>query len=120
MAAKKFKLFMCCLGNGITVCNSAVIEHGDYKYVAHISNCGNIKFYVKKSYIPDAEMQKIVDAANQNRSEFMERWNKLSDLKKYEIMLDSLPFSDVSPFLKRAIPLDEVIPKLEQKYFKIA
>lgn len=120
MAAKKFKLFMGCLGNGITVCNSAVMENGDYKYVAHISNGGNIKFYVRKSYIPKDAMQKIIDVANQNRSEFMEHWNKLSDLKKYEIMLDSLPFSELSPFLKMAIPFNEIVPKLEQKYFKIA
>lgn len=120
MAAKNFKLFMGCLGNGITVCNSAVMEHGDYKYIAHISKAGNIKLYVRKSYIPEDAMQKIIDAANQNRSEFMEHWNKLSNIKKYEILLDSLPFSEVSPFLKRAIPFDEVILKLEEKYFKIA
>lgn len=28
---KKFELFMGCFGNGITVCNKAVQEHGDYK-----------------------------------------------------------------------------------------
>ena len=43
---KKFDLFMGCLGNGLTVCNKAVMENGDYKMVAHISPAGNIKFYV--------------------------------------------------------------------------
>ena len=33
MTAKKFKLFFGCLGNGITVCNKAVIENGDYKTI---------------------------------------------------------------------------------------
>lgn len=28
---KKFELFMCCLGNGTTICNKAVEEYGDYK-----------------------------------------------------------------------------------------
>ena len=29
MAAQNFKLFLGCLGNGVTVCNSAVMEDGD-------------------------------------------------------------------------------------------
>lgn len=33
---RKFELFMGCFGNGITVCNKAVMEHGDYKRIAHI------------------------------------------------------------------------------------
>lgn len=28
---RKFELFYICLGNGITVCNKAVEENGDYK-----------------------------------------------------------------------------------------
>ena len=51
---KNFKLWMGCLGNGITVCNSAVEEHVDYKHIAHISNNGKIKLYVSESYIPVA------------------------------------------------------------------
>lgn len=42
MAARNFKLFLGCLGNGVTVCNSAVMEGGDFKMVAHISNEGKI------------------------------------------------------------------------------
>ena len=33
---RKFELFMGRLGNGVTVCNSAVQEHGDYKMIAQI------------------------------------------------------------------------------------
>ena len=40
MAAQNFKLFLGCLGNGVTVCNSAVMEDGDFKKVAHISGLG--------------------------------------------------------------------------------
>ena len=43
---KKFELFICSLGNGLTVCNKAVMENGDYKHIAYISNCGKIKWYV--------------------------------------------------------------------------
>lgn len=55
----KFELFMGCLGNGITVCNKAVLENGDYKMVAHISSVGMIHFYVKPSYIPEEAMERI-------------------------------------------------------------
>ena len=36
MKAKKFELFMCCLGDGATVCNKAGKEQGDYKMIAEI------------------------------------------------------------------------------------
>ena len=52
MAAQNFKLFLGCLGNGVTVCNSAVMEDGDFKMVAHISNEGKITWYVGEDYPP--------------------------------------------------------------------
>ena len=52
MAAQNFKLFLGCLGNGVTVCNSAVMENGDFKMVAHISNEGKITWYVGEDYPP--------------------------------------------------------------------
>ena len=84
----KFELFMGCLGNGVTVCNKAVTEHGDYKKVAHISEHGVIKFYVPEDYIPTEEMQKIRNTAEANKAEFLEKWNKKTDIQKYEYMLE--------------------------------
>lgn len=52
MAARNFKLFLGSLGNGVTVCNSAVMENGDFKMVAHISNEGKITWYVSEDYPP--------------------------------------------------------------------
>ena len=52
MAARNFKLFLGCLGNGVTVCNSAVMENGDFKMVAHISPEGKIAWYVSEDYPP--------------------------------------------------------------------
>lgn len=69
MESKKFKLFMGCLGNGITCCNSAVYEGGDYKTIAHISEAGNIKLYVAPDYIPAEDMKRIEAAAAENRKE---------------------------------------------------
>lgn len=84
----KFELFMCCLGNGVTVSNKAVTEHGDYKKVAHISEHGHIKFYVPEGYIPSEEMQKIRNTAETQKAEFLEKWNRKTDFQKYEYMLN--------------------------------
>lgn len=71
---KKFELFMGYLGNGITVCNKAVMEHGDYKYIAHIRETGKIKWYVNPcNYVPGDALLKIEHAANV-QAEKWEKW----------------------------------------------
>ena len=84
----KFELFMGCLGNGVTVCNKAVTEHGDYKKVAHISEHGVIKFYVPEDYIPSDAMQRIISTTEARKTEFLQKWNEKTDLQKYSYMLD--------------------------------
>lgn len=41
-------LFFGCLGNGVSVSNRKVEEHGDYKKVAHIATDGQITWYMKR------------------------------------------------------------------------
>lgn len=94
---KKFELFMGCLGNGITVCNKAVMEYGDYKKIAHISNAGMIHFYVEESYIPEESLGKIKKTAADTRRKFMDYWNSLPALKRYEILLDH---ANIGNFIK--------------------
>lgn len=53
---KKFELFMDCLGNGITVCNKAVMENGDFKKVCHISEQGKITWYVDVGYVSGKDL----------------------------------------------------------------
>lgn len=114
---KKFKLWMGCLGNGITVCNSAVMEHGDYKYIAHISNSGKIKLYVPENYIPAEDMQRIERTAAGQREEFLAEWNKQPDIKKYEKLLDMCSISDYLEIVSnKEITLAEKVKRLEAKY----
>lgn len=89
---EKFELFMGCLGNGITVCNKAVMENGDYKTIAHIAKCGKITWYVNPSnYVPGPELLKIEHAANVQ----CEKWEKwlasMPEIKQYEYLLDNVP-----------------------------
>ena len=53
------------LGNGLTVWNRAVEEHGDYQTIAHISNEGEIKYYVDG--LPDDVVSRIEKAAEQEK-----------------------------------------------------
>ena len=114
---EKFKLWMGCLGNGITVCNSAVENSGEYKYIAHIGNSGKIALYVPKSYIPVEDMQRIEQAAAEQRKTFLTEWNKQSDIEKYEKLLDMLYLSDLTEIINnRELSLAEKVKRLEEKY----
>lgn len=120
---KKFELFMGCLGNGITVCNKAVKEHGDYKEIAHISKHGHIKFYVSENYIPEEAMQKIKETAERNKTEFLEEWNKKTYLDKYEYMMEiptigcGLSVFDVVNDENRHLQLEERVILMEKVFF---
>lgn len=112
-----FKIWMGCLGNGITVCNSAVEHNGDYKHIAHISDNGKIKLYVSKSYIPVEDMQKIERTASEQRKTFLNEWNKQPDIRKYEKLLDMCSHSDYMEIgCNKGITLAEKVKLLETKY----
>lgn len=118
--AKKFELFFGCLGNGVTVCNKAVEEYGDYKTVAHISNGGNILFFVSESYIPDVEMEKIRAMANKMKQEFMTKFESLPAIKQYEIILDCVPIFKFMEFTNDKRPLQEKLQSMREYYYSIA
>ena len=117
---KNFKLWMGCLGNGITVCNSAVEHNGDYKHIAHISDNGKIKLYVSKNYIPVEDMRRIEQTAAGSRKTFLNEWNKQSDIEKYEKLLDMCTISDLTYVFTDVqfdlLPLKEKVKRLEAKY----
>lgn len=100
MKAKKFELWFGCLGNGITVCNSAVMENGDFKHIAHIQPYGKVKLYVKKDYIPTEDLKRIYDMAEKEKVNFLEQWNKLPLIRRYETMLDYLSINEFLEWTK--------------------
>lgn len=83
-----FDLFFCCLGNGTTVCNKSITEHGDYKKIAHISEHGHIILYVSENYIPQKAMEKIQNVAESDKQKFLCDWNKKDCFQKYLYMMD--------------------------------
>lgn len=61
---KKFDLFIGFFGNGATVYNKAVAEHGDYKKVAHIAECGKITWYAEPGTVPGKDLLRIEHTAD--------------------------------------------------------
>lgn len=122
---KNFELFGCCLGNGITVCNKAVMENGDYKVIAHITNGGRIKFYIDnpETYIPDEDMKTIIRWSDVAEKKFKEWWFNLPDIQRYQKMLDAIPYSvllknPLKETLKACTDLREKVTLLEKIYFE--
>jgi hypothetical protein len=120
MQAKKFELFMCHLGNGITVCNKAVEEHGNYKMVAHISEGGNIKLYVPEDYIPPEVIGIIRHEAEMQAKIYHEWFERNSIIDQYEMILDNMPHSEFIEVVHDARPLVEKLPELRLIYYKRA
>ncbi len=88
----KFDLFMGCLGNGVTVCNKAVLENGDFKKIAHIAECGKITWYVNPAlYVPGADLLKIEHCADVQRVNWENWLDTMPEPKQYEILLNRVP-----------------------------
>lgn len=91
---KQFELFMGHVGNGVTVCDKAVQEYGDYKVIAHIANCGKITWYVNPVvYVPQDAMGKI-EKCSENSKQTWEQWlNSMPESQQYEKLLDAVPIN---------------------------
>ncbi|MCD7996415.1 MAG: hypothetical protein LUH21_04190 [Clostridiales bacterium] len=117
MKAQKFELFRGCLGNGITICNKAVMEHGDYKVIGHIGDNGKLKLYVAEDYIPADAMEIIQRDVQEQRQKYLKWWNNLPVETKYSRLLGSLP---IGAFLEvvayKEMSMEEKIALMEEKY----
>ena len=101
MKAQHFELFAGCLGNGTTVCNKAVEEHGDYKKVCHISNDGNITWYVEKDYCPEEALVQIENWADTAKRDYDKWWESIGTYTRYEITLDKMSPKELIEHLER-------------------
>ena len=113
MLTRKFEL--CCLGNGITVCDK-------YKMIAHISNNGIIKLYVSADYIPAEEMEWIQQAAEEKQAEFLKWWNRNTLEWRYFHILDNLDNSEFLEAIRdKSGTFEDKVKRLEEKYllFKV-
>ena len=119
-----FELFMGCLGNGLTVCNKAVEEHGDYQQIAHISPAGNIKWYIPVSSVPVPALLRIehtADAMYHNFKSDLERDLAADRDRTYFRMLEELPARVFREFSEtRHESDDQEIEALKKLYLQYA
>ena len=124
-----FELFMGCLGNGLTVCNKAVEEHGDYKQIAHISPAGNIKWYIPVESVPGPDLLRIehtADSMYHNFKSALERELATDDermiWRTYWRMMDALPYDAMRKFVEetKTAAMPDKIEKLKALYLKVA
>lgn len=88
----KFRLFAGCFGNGVVYCNAAIKEHGDYKKLCHVLECGKIKWYVKPESIPGDVLLKIEHQADVYRANWENSINK-DITKAYARLLNLVPLN---------------------------
>lgn len=115
---KKFELFMGCLGNGITVCNKAIMEHGDFKKVCHISEYGKINWYVDIGYVPSGDLLAIEHQADVLYQKFNNAFDSWNELKKYDYLLNKAKLNDFMEVIQmKDKTLSEKIQFLKDKVF---
>ena len=112
--APAFDIGMGYLGNGLTVWNRAVEENGDYQTIAHISNEGEIHYYVDG--LPEDVVARIEQAAAQEQQKALfSATYKIGD----KVYLDGKPFEITRVDDWNVTLMDRSVqnpqPRLEQK-----
>lgn len=115
---KNFDLMFCCLGNGITVVNRAVNENGDYKQVCHISENGNIKFYVESCKIPGGDLLRIEHHADVQYHKFNNWLDSLPERKQYGYLLDRVTHEDFMRVIHMTNNIIDKIAYLKSKFYQ--
>ena len=102
--------------NGIHWCDTSVYNGGYYKRLALVKNSGIIQWDVKKENLPDEIVRRIEADAERTKAQFMAKWEALSEITKYQRILDSLTIQELLT-VKRGTPMTETIERFESTYF---
>lgn len=115
MSANKFELFGGCLGNGITICNKAVMEDGDFKCVCHISPEGEISWRVPRSYCPADALETIERWAKEEKTKY-ERWfASIGAEKRYAIRLERMKPRELIDYLEKQKEAKKKVEEIKRK-----
>lgn len=117
--AKKFELFAGCLGNGTMYCNKAIEEHGDYKKIAHVSERGDIRWYVSAENVPANALLRIEHDADAQRANFLNKLNAMPIIKQYGYMLDNAPIGVMLEVTSSDMTLNERVAMLKTKLYNV-
>lgn len=116
---EKFEVFYGCLGSITMVCNKAVMENGDYKRIAYISEGGNIRLCVAESYIPADAMKNIKAMAKRDAAKFQKRFENLSLIEQYGKIIDRVPHEKFMEYVGDKRPLEKKLPAMREYYYTI-
>lgn len=117
---RKFDLFVGFLGNGLTVCNRAVMVNGDFKRVAWISPAGNIHWYVRERCVPKKDLETVQHHAENCRREFVENLEKRSEIDQYSRILYAIPTEKFLEFSRDTRSISEKLPEMREYYYTIS
>jgi hypothetical protein len=100
--SKPFELWLGCLGNGVTVANSAATDHEtrDFPVIAHINEAGVIKWYEKPQSIPQDARAAIEREAGAEREKWITYWNTAQPEHKYALLLDWMTCGELVDYNK--------------------
>ena len=111
---ENFKLQTCYvdngIDNGITVCNK-------WRPIAHISKCGNVKFYVDTRTLTEQVLNFIGEMARDNREKFIKEWNDKTDIQKFSEMVAFFNVELFLQFLRNKQETHNKITDMENRYF---
>lgn len=119
---RKFELFMGRLGNGVMVCNSAAQDRGDYKRIAHIAECGEIKWYTDPHTVPSDSMERIERTASEARAAWEKHLSSIGEGRVYGYLLERVPHADFMHVVRdmKGTGMAKQIEYLKSAYIKAA
>ena len=99
------------------------MEHGDYKNIAHIANCGKITWYVEPSKIPGDALLRIEHDADAMHANF-EKWlDSMPKSMQYEKLVDMVPIniflyvSNLGGGIERKIEYNDICKDIMDAFF---
>lgn len=102
---------------GTVYCDRDRMENGDYKRLAFVTNAGNIFYKADVSKLSSELIRRIHTDARREREKFMEQFNRLSQVRKYEVIMDHLPAKTFLDAVGK--PIDVVVEKYFPEYMKV-
>jgi len=115
MSAERFELFGGRLGNGITVCNKAVMEDGDFKRVCHISSEGEVNWYVPRSYCPAEALETIERWAKEEKDKYDRWFASIGAERRYAIRLERMKPRELVDYLAKQREARKKVEEIKKK-----
>lgn len=106
------------LGNGTTVFNLAREEYGDYQNVAHIDDCGTVRWYVDTGKLPPYVLEDVSASARRDAEKFKENFLRMDRSRALEMLGDLLNVGQFLIVFHEENIADKGMEEIYQAYIK--